>query len=410
MAVPLRPLLAYHGEMPPTLAPESIEDLARALRECRDKKQAVELGGNFTKRAMGGPVAPPDAVVSTNRLNQILAYEPKDLTVSVGAGMPFRDLQQALAVNGQMLPLDPPFSEQATVGGVLATNGSGPRRRRYGTARDMVIGMQMVTIDGNIVKSGGMVVKNVTGLDIAKLMIGSFGTLAAIASANFKVFPKPDAERTFVFASGSLDSILSLRQAIIGGVLQPTAIDILNHDAAVAAGGDPPPGYLLVTTVEGNRAAVERYESEYGKLAQRCRVETFVPLAEINAVEVWEAIRNLTPRAVGSNGLVVRLSAKASQLRDLFDAPLAKNGPVPVVARGGVSVGHVYCPSLEVARRTMERAHTAGLRGVIEYAKRDKDGLALWPHPGDELALMQRIKDSLDPEHLLNRGRLFGRI
>ena len=100
-----------------------------------------------------------------------------------------------------MVPLDPPFADQATVGGVVAANSSGPRRRLYGTARDMVIGMRFATLEGKLVQSGGMVVKNVAGLDMAKLMIGSFGTLAAIAVVNFKLVPMPEAERSFLLPS-----------------------------------------------------------------------------------------------------------------------------------------------------------------------------------------------------------------
>ena len=139
---------------------------------------------------------------------RVLQYEPADLTISVEAGMRWADLTQLLASNQQMIPLDPPFSDSATVGGVVAANTSGPRRRLYGTARDVVIGMKFATLEGKLVHSGGMVVKNVAGLDMAKLMIGSFGTLAAIAVVNFKLAPIPEATRTFVaFASDAGDAM-----------------------------------------------------------------------------------------------------------------------------------------------------------------------------------------------------------
>ncbi len=122
----------------------------------------------------------------------MLEYEPRDLTISVEAGLPWREFTSLLAANRQMVPLDPPFAADATVGGVVAANSSGPRRRLYGTARDLVIGMRFATLEGKLVQSGGMVVKNVAGLDMAKLMIGSFGTLAAIAVVNFKLLPAPE--------------------------------------------------------------------------------------------------------------------------------------------------------------------------------------------------------------------------
>src|SRR5437763_1211004 len=134
----------------------------------------------------------------------VLQYEPHDLTISVEAGLPWADLTRLLAANRQMVPLDPPFSA-ATVGGVMAANSSGPRRRLYGTARDLVIGMTFATLEGKLVSTGGMVVKNVAGLDMGKLMIGSFGTLAAIAVVNFKVLPAPEVERLFLLAFDTVE-------------------------------------------------------------------------------------------------------------------------------------------------------------------------------------------------------------
>ena len=149
---------------------------------------------------MAGSVAPGGVRISTATLPRIVQYEPRDLTISVEAGMPFAELNRELARNGQMIPLEGPYSDEGTVGGMVAANVSGSRRRLYGTARDLVIGMKFATLDGKLVQSGGMVVKNVAGLDMAKLMIGSFGTLAAIAGVNFKLTPRPTVARTLLFA------------------------------------------------------------------------------------------------------------------------------------------------------------------------------------------------------------------
>src|SRR5205085_5814317 len=154
------------------------------------------------------------------------------LTISVEAGVTYCSLAHMLAENRQMIPLDPPFADSATIGGMLAANSSGPRRRLYGTARDLVIGMHFATVEGKLVQSGGMVVKNVAGLDMAKLMIGSFGTLAAIAVANFKLLPMPDAERPFLLGFADLASAINVRDRILTSVLQPAAIDLLNPAAA----------------------------------------------------------------------------------------------------------------------------------------------------------------------------------
>src|SRR5678816_417930 len=144
-------------------------------------------------------------------MKRVLAYEPRDLTISVEAGIRYSDLTRILAQNRQMVPLDPPFSETATIGGIVNANSSGPRRRLYGSARDLVIGMKFATLQGKVVQSGGTVVKNVAGLDMGKLLIGSFGTLAAIGIVNFKLVPMPEVERSFVFAYDTLAAAIAVR-------------------------------------------------------------------------------------------------------------------------------------------------------------------------------------------------------
>ncbi len=148
-------------------------------------------------------------------MRRVRKYEPRDLTISVEAGITYCELSRLLAEHHQMIPLDPPFSETATIGGIVAANCSGPRRRLYGTARDLVIGMQFATLEGKLVETGGMVVKNVAGLDMGKAMIGSFGTLAAIAVINFKVIPEPPYERTFRFSYDGLEEAIAARDAIL---------------------------------------------------------------------------------------------------------------------------------------------------------------------------------------------------
>src|SRR5262245_11389759 len=238
--------------------PHSAEEFAGALASAAASNRRIRIGGGFSKDRMAGPIAPADVVVSTSAMTRILHYEPRDLTISVEAGMRWSDLTAALAVNRQMIPLDPPFFASATVGGVVAANTSGPRRRGYGTARDVVIGMKFATLQGKIVSSGGMVVKNVAGLDMAKLMIGSFGTLAGIAVVNFKLAPAPPA-RTFVCRFSNLDEAIAERDRIIRGVLQPVALDLVNPHAAARIGQD---GFCLILQASGNPAVLARYSRE----------------------------------------------------------------------------------------------------------------------------------------------------
>src|SRR5271170_3445577 len=214
-----------------TIVPSTVEELAAQLADASAKGQSVFLYGNSTKDRMGGPLFAADVAISTVRLNRVLQYEPRDLTISVEAGISYRELSRVLAERGQMLPLDPPFAEGATVGGMVAANVSGPRRRLYGTARDLVIGMTFATLEGKLIKSGGMVVKNVAGLDMGKLMIGSFGTLAAIAVVNFRVHPMPVGTRTFVGEFEKAGEAIARRDEVLKSQLQPSAIDLVKQDS-----------------------------------------------------------------------------------------------------------------------------------------------------------------------------------
>ncbi len=236
--------------------PASANELAEALREAASGSRTLTVAGNDSKRLMSGPVPSSDLVISTSRLRRILHYEPNDLTISVEAGMPFPELQALLARRRQMIALDPPFSPQATIGGIIASNSSGPMRRAFGTARDLVIGMSFATLDGKIIQTGGMVVKNVAGLDMAKLMIGSFGTLAVITSINFRVHSLPAETRTFLFAFPNLDDALEKRDSILRSVLQPVAMDLVSPAAAARVGNR---GYLFAIRATGSRAVLDRY-------------------------------------------------------------------------------------------------------------------------------------------------------
>jgi glycolate oxidase FAD binding subunit len=337
-----------------TLLPETPEQLAESLFDAASAHRTIRLGGNFSKDRLAGPPQSADVVLSTSRLNRLLQYDPRDLTLSVQAGMPFAELERLLAEHRQMLPLDPGWAEDSTVGGVVAANLSGPRRRLYGTVRDMIIGMTFATIEGKLISSGGMVVKNVAGLDMAKLMIGSYGTLAAISQVNFKVFPVPAESRTFVMEFSTAAAAFTERDRILRSVLQPAAIDVVNW----------PSGYRLLVRAGGNTKALERYARE-------------LPAAQTCTETVWDEIREFTPRFLAANpkGRVTPIPAKLTDM-----AALVEKLNVPVIARAGSGV--IY-------------AHFA----------QDAPEFEAW---GDGLSMMTQVKKMFDPEHLLNRGRMYG--
>jgi len=379
-----------------TLRPQTPEELAEALAAAARQGNTVRLGGAFTKDRMGGPPAAADVVISTSALNRIVAYEPGDLTISVEAGLRFAELNRYVGEDGLMLPLDPPFHEETTVGGVVSADVSGPRRRGYGTARDLVIGMKFATLEGRLIQSGGMVVKNAAGLDMAKLMVGAFGTLAAVTVVNFRLVPIPPLTRTFVFSYDSAAEAFDARDSLLRSPLQPCAIDLLNPPAAARIGR---PGYTLLVRAGGNQGVIERYTRE---------------LAGAEAVEgageksLWEKVREFTPEFLAAHaaGAVVRVSSTIAGLREVLP-----EFQVPALARAGSGVCYGYFGDGESACAWITGARQKGWRTLIEH-RPASGGLecAQWPDPGDDFGMMNRLKQMFDPRGLLNPGRLYGRL
>jgi glycolate oxidase FAD binding subunit len=366
-----------------TIVPGSPEELAQSLAAANSRNQRITLIGNSTKERMGGPIAPSDVTISTVALNKVLEYEPRDLTISVGAGISYCELSRILAEHQQMIPLDPPFSVHATIGGIVAANTSGPRRRLFGSARDMVIGMTFVTLEGKLIRTGGMVVKNVAGLDMGKLMIGSFGTLAAMATLNFRLYPMPVGTRTFVQDFDQVADVMAARDEVVKSTLLPASIDIVKsagkYQLAIQAGGSP--------------AVLDRYSRELFRMrvVERADEET-----------LWRGIREWTPQFLRKhgNGAVLRVSCVLSDVGRVLESL-----PAQASARAGSGVCYGYFE--QAAELRIPPVGTS----VVEFAPTDfRENAELWPQPGNDFAMMKKIKEMFDPQGLLNRGRLYGRI
>jgi glycolate oxidase FAD binding subunit len=375
--------------------PRSPQELAEALAAAAAGKRTIAFAGASSKRLMAGPVERADVTISTTAMARVLQYEPRDLTISVEAGMRYAELNSLLAQNRQMIPLDPPFSETATIGGILGANTSGPRRRLYGTARDLVIGMKFATLEGKLVQSGGMVVKNVAGLDMGKIMIGAFGTLAAIAVVNFKLLPRPAAEASFLIPFETLDDAMSARDRMLKGVIALAAMDLLNPPAAGQLGHK---GHLLALQVAGNGAAIERCRREFSG-------RDVITLEGADEARFWRHVQEYTPHFLEkfAHGAVVRASCTLAQVKEVMSS-LETAG----IARAGSGVCYGYFNRADGAARWIASAARRGWKAVIEFAPDDqRTKLNLWPAPGSDVEMMKKIKNMFDPNHLLNRGRLF---
>jgi glycolate oxidase FAD binding subunit len=367
--------------------PASTAQLVELLRDCKASQRTVEIAGARSKQRMGGPIAEAEIRIDTRKLNRIQAYDPRDLTISVEAGITYRELLSVIGEKGQFLPIDPPFANTATIGGIIATHSSGHRRRLFGTVRDLVIGMNFATLSGKVVQSGGMVVKNVAGLDFAKLMTGSFGTLACITAVNFKLMPAPADARTFLFQHSQLDEVFARRNQLLKSVLQPASIDYLNPAAASQIG--LPARHSLLVEALGSPKVLDRYQQE---------LNTW----QTTDNTLWAQVREFTPAWLGAHpgGQVLRIS---TTLQGMIEAIRRQPMESPIVGRGGNGITYVHSPG--------NATLPPGLKGVVEFSPAQRPAAeVLWPSPGKDLSLMMKIKHYFDPDGLLNKGRLYGRI
>jgi len=394
--------------LPETVYPASGEELRSALEAAAAAHRTVELFGAHSKHLVAGPIAEAETRISTSSMTRILKYEPRDLTVSVEAGIRYADLSRELARNGQMIPLAGPWSAEGTMGGIVAANVSESRRRAYGTARDLVIGMEFATLEGKLVRSGGMVVKNVAGLDMGKLMIGSFGTLAAITTLNFKLLPIPTVSRTLLIEFETLATAIAGLAAIRQAGLNPIAADVANSVFVAALNAQfGIRGFVLAVQFGGNQAVIDRCTRESTALCAASG--TVRALSWEDEQRFWTSVAAVTPRHLEKfrNGVVVRIHTPLSECGDAM-ATVETSGHA--MAASGVVRGWFSRP--DTASRWLTQCVQRGWKGVLEAAGPgvDRGALALWPEPRGDFAIMKKIKSLFDPEGLLNRGRLYGHL
>ncbi len=398
--------------------PATVEEVSAVLALANDASLPVTPWGGGTALGLGAPPAKTGIVLGLRRMHRLLEHEPGDLTATIEAGMTIRDLQTALRARGQWLSLDPPDADAATLGGVLSANASGPRRHLYGTARDLLIGVTVVCADGAVVHGGGKVVKNVAGYDLPKLFVGAFGTLGVIVEATVKLRPKPDTEILVAARfDGLKDCGLAVR-AVMASDLIPSAIDVVDGDAAAAIGlaGDRPALMVgfdgLPEQIQWQRAELARLVAETGggdvtdlpdetwtKLAVAARGAFAAPVALMRLSVLPARVAEVMERAA--------TAARAAGLRSAFSAHAGVGAVTGALAGGGAAVERVA----SALREWRDAANAAGGHAVLEGAPLAvKELVSVWDQPGAAFRIMQRIKAQLDPKGILNPGRFVGGI
>jgi glycolate oxidase FAD binding subunit len=377
------------------LAPVTFEEAAQALANAADAGQTVRVRGAGTKLGWGTPVADPDVELRTTGLHRISEHNEGDLTAVLEAGTPLRVAQATFAAADQMLALDPPLGRAgehgATIGGVLATADCGPLRHRYGAPRDLVLGVTVALADGTLARSGGKVIKNVAGYDLAKLFAGSFGTLGAILSVSVRLHPRPAQTSTALGATGSAELLSSAAVALTRAPLELDALDIAwrgGRGGLLARCSGTDPARRAQRTLELMRDA---------GLEQLDVAEDDEPL--------WERQR---AGQRSRDRALVRVSARPTALADVLTAADASAGTL--VGRAALGISYVELEP-DALRGLYERLPAGARATILDGPDELRSAVDPWgPISAGTLALMQRIKLRFDPRGTCNPGVFAGAI
>ena len=418
---------AADGMLPSSVIyPASAEQVAETLKYAAEHDLAVIPFRNGTKLGAGNLPRRYDLALSLKDLNQVWHYEPGDLTVSVEPGMKLGDFQHFLARHRLWLPLDPAGGLRASVGGILAANASGPLRLRYGTARDMVVGMKIATTDGKLIRTGGRVVKNVAGYDLAKLLIGSYGTLGVIVEASFKLFPVPAERCTVVVSAPTLQVAREFRRRLLASPLTPMRVLMLEAAAETLVSGNWPEeerreGFRIWVEAGGSAALVERHKRDLPQLAQAAGASA-EPMdasqTEANwarATDLGSWLTNLVPNPVIVQGRLPVATGETFVERAFAEG---ERDRVRIACFGQMAAGVISLCLTEVARapsglplinRLREVAQSLGGVLVVERCPAElKSSLDVWGPVGDDFEVVKKVKAVWDPKGVLAPGRFVG--
>jgi glycolate oxidase FAD binding subunit len=427
-------------EMRPAAAvfPKSPEEIADLLKFAAAEKLAVVPCGSRTKLGIGMPPTRYDIALDLSRMNRVLAYEPRDLTLGVEPGMKFPTLAMALASEKQFLPLNPPFMSRATVGGILAADSPSPLRHLYGGPRDFVLGLEFVTGDGVIAKSGGRVVKNVSGYDLHKLLIGSLGTLAVITRANFKTFPMPPEQVVFVVTFDHVAAALEFCRALGRSPLGALQVDVISPEAAqiLSARAEveialPANRWGVVVSAAGNARVVERHRRELPAIATQAKANGLVSLGDtLQSVKVAAAllgrVREFPALALNANvaATIFRIAALPSTMTVIAQrlSALASENAMPsaLVLRPHGLIYFAILPANDDAapfaklgkftEAVFRAMNGLGAQARIEFAPTElKRAVNVWGAARPDFELMRRVKRVFDPGNVLSPRKIRGR-
>ncbi len=383
--------------------PSTPQELAEILREAAEDNRAVVPVGGGGALAVGNLTSDAALAVSTRAISQVIDYQPTDMTLAVQAGVSLADVRSVLGEHGQMLPIEAPLPGTASIGGLLATALTGPRRYGGGTLRDVIIGISVAYPDGTLGKAGGLVVKNVSGFDMMRIHYGALGTLGVITSANFKVLPIPRSEFTVKHPITDLADLADLLPRLRPPSVRPVSLVVCREENQ----------WLLAARFEGRTSGLAAVESVVAgfldlsdQLSDAASSDYWQRFMDARALtdttEVRLQIRTLPTDIVSTTGLAVEIAEHAGLRMSRVEI------------EPGIGLATMSWPHRDVAsalaiggiREQLVRATVTVLAAPDDV----KRSIEVWGDVPETIDLMRRLKQEFDPSRVLNPGRFAGKI
>ena len=428
--------------------PKDSQECSAVVKYANKASLGIIPWGAGTMMANGNVPKKYDIAVCMLRMNHMLEIDTSNLVVTVEAGVRLRDLQARLATeddrcylplttlakesddficsdrstSGCFLPIDPMFSDKTTIGGMVATNGSGPKRLYYTLPRDLIIGAKFIDAEGNIAKTGGRTVKNVSGYDISKLLIGSNGTLGIITEATIRLQPLPEKTKTLLAGFDSLDKASSFATAFLKSKMLPAAVEIMNGAAynAINVPGKPAVGssaYIVAVAFEHFVEAVERMEKEGNELASNNGATVKAIVEEDIHGLFWLRVSDIIPVEKVKDSISLKLNYPISCYKDIM-------GKVDSAIKGaGLNYFALTHAGNGITLLNIENASKAAgtVKSILKYCLEVegnlivlaaptalKASLPIWGETGSDFVMFKRLKDKMDPAGIMCSGRYVG--
>ncbi|MER3434004.1 MAG: FAD-binding oxidoreductase [Leptolyngbya sp. ERB_1_1] len=385
-------------------SPSTIEELS-AIVACAYRNQWCILPcGHASKLHWGGVVDSVTLVISTEKLDRLIEHAEGDLTVTAEAGISFAELQSTVGAVGQFCAIDPIERDRATLGGVIATADTGSLRHRYNSIRDMLLGITFVRCDGEIVKAGGRVVKNVAGYDLMKLLTGSYGTLGILAQATLRVYPIPPVSRSIILR-GDPTALEQVTQTLLSSALTPVSVDLLSGSIAKSLGFA-----TALSLLVRFQSIAESVDQQIERLTE---VGQTLGLATSDAADLWQRFTDQINSSAQSGAIICKIGVKPSEAVSLLNQLSALLPTAEVLIHAGSGIGRLSVRDVRTTQILQVRSiceATGGYLSVLQAPIEFKQQLEVWGYSGNAIDLMKRIKAQFDPQTLFSPHRFVGGI